>query len=301
MQRGAPPVVSANERAFLLGALAEGLRADGRAFFDPRAPRLRLGPAAGAAELELGGTRVLASVSAELVEPFPDRPSEGSFALSVELSPMASAAFEPGRPSPAAVELGRVLERAIVKSHAVDLEALCVLPARHVWAVRCDVTVLDDCGNLTDACTLAAAAAVRHFRKPFVRVRRADDGEAATVEVCAPDVEEPEPLSLRHMPLAFTFALVLSDEAGGAPPHLILDPTEREEAVACGSICVMLNRQGELCALHKAGGAALERAQIGECTKVAAGRFDALLAALDAALAAQPPALATVAPRPGCA
>lgn len=41
--------------------------------------------------------RVLAQVSCEVVQPKPNRPTEGQLFLNVELSPMASPAFESGR------------------------------------------------------------------------------------------------------------------------------------------------------------------------------------------------------------
>lgn len=293
MQRPTREIVSLSERAFLLGALAEGLRGDGRGPFDARRVRLWLGPAPGAVEVTLGDTRVLGRVTAELVEPFPDRPTEGSFAMTVELSPMASGAFEAGRPSPYAIELSRVIERAIVKSHAVDLEALCVLPGQKVWAVRCDVTVVDHCGNLLDACTLAAGVSLRHFRRPYVRIHRSEQGEATSVEVCAADVEEPEPLALRHMPLGFTFALVHEDDSSA--PLVLLDASEREEAISSGSISVLLNQQGELCALHKAGGVAVAPEQIRACAEIARERFDALAKVVNEALDPPAPAKAEAA------
>lgn len=41
--------------------------------------------------------RVLARISAEVTQPFPDRKFEGIFIIATELSPMASPAFETGR------------------------------------------------------------------------------------------------------------------------------------------------------------------------------------------------------------
>ncbi len=43
--------------------------------------------------------------------------------------------------------------------------------------MRVDITVLDYCGNVVDAATLAAAAALRHFRRPDVTV----SGDEATI------------------------------------------------------------------------------------------------------------------------
>ena len=55
------------------------------------------------------------------------RASEGSLRFNVDFSPMASPAFEGGRPGEAVVEATRLLERAFRNAGAVDLEALCVV------------------------------------------------------------------------------------------------------------------------------------------------------------------------------
>lgn len=46
----------------------------------------------------MGTTRVMSVVTAALEAPYPDRPTEGPLRFNVEFSPMASPAFEPGRP-----------------------------------------------------------------------------------------------------------------------------------------------------------------------------------------------------------
>ena len=120
-------------------------------------------------QVRLGETKVLAVATADLVEPYPDRPTEGVLQFFVELSAMASPAFEPGRPSEAAIELMRP-GRALRKSQALDIESLCVVAGRHVWSIRVDVTVLDHCGNLSDAVTIAALAALKHLRLPAVKI-----------------------------------------------------------------------------------------------------------------------------------
>ena len=167
MQHPLSDAISSNEEAFILRALEKGLRVDGRRLLEVRPIHIEFGAAVpGTCELRLGQTRVLATATAELVEPYQDRPAEGLLQFSVEFSPMDSPVFEPGRPSEAAVELTRLLERAIRKSQAIDVEALCVVPSKRVWSVRCDITVMDHRGNLTDAAVLAALAALRHLRLP---------------------------------------------------------------------------------------------------------------------------------------
>ena len=167
----ATDLLSTSEQKFIEQALAaRELRCDGRHVNECRALKIDLAQP-GSVEVAWGRTKVMAVAAAELVEPLPDRPTEGVIAFSVELSSMASLAFEVGRPTEAALALARLLERAVRKCNAIDSESLCVVPRTSVWSVRCDVTVLDCCGNLVDAAVLAALAALKHLRLPAVDVR----------------------------------------------------------------------------------------------------------------------------------
>ena len=192
-------LLSANEREFLVSALKEEQRVDGRRPFDSRRLKLRFGPDDGVCEVQMGQTRVLAAVTAELVEPFPDRPNEGSIQFCVEFSPMASPSFEPGRPSEDAVELARIIEKSLRESGAIDTEALCVLTGRKVWALKVLLHVLDHGGALLDACSVAVLCGLLSFRHPDVTV----GGESGQeVIVHPPHVKEPVPLNIHHLPLA---------------------------------------------------------------------------------------------------
>jgi exosome complex component RRP45 len=67
----------------------------------------------GSTEVQLGQTHVMGFVTAQLVQPYKDRPNEGTLSIFTEFSPMADPSFEPGRPGEAAVELGRVIDRGL--------------------------------------------------------------------------------------------------------------------------------------------------------------------------------------------
>ena len=71
-------------------------------------------------------------MSCEVVRPRPQRPTEGELFFNVELSPMASPAFEVGRPSPVATRIARMLERCLKESRAVDMESLCIIAGEKV-------------------------------------------------------------------------------------------------------------------------------------------------------------------------
>jgi exosome complex component RRP45 len=104
--------MSINEKQFIEAALRENQRIDGRTPFDFRRLVINFSKD-DSAEVQLGQTRVLAVVSAQLVQPYPDRPNEGTLAIFTEFSPMADPGFEPGRPGEMAVELGRIIDRGL--------------------------------------------------------------------------------------------------------------------------------------------------------------------------------------------
>lgn len=105
--------MSVNEKKFIKTALLSDLRIDGRRPFDYRNLTIKFGKDEGSAEVQLGQTHVMAFVTAQLVQPYRDRPNDGSLSIFTEFSPMADPSFEPGRPGESAVELGRVIDRGL--------------------------------------------------------------------------------------------------------------------------------------------------------------------------------------------
>lgn len=138
--------MTVNEKKFIETALLSELRVDGRGPLEYRRLTIKFGKDDGSAMVQLGETRVMSFVTAQLVQPYRDRPNEGSLSIFTEFSPMADPSFEPGRPGESAVELGRVIDRGLRESRAVDTESLCVLSGQLVWAVRIDIHILDNAG-----------------------------------------------------------------------------------------------------------------------------------------------------------
>jgi exosome complex component RRP45 len=272
---GHPDVlVSVNDREFILEALRKNLRVDGRGPFDSRPVAYRFGPGDGTCEVSLGSTRVLAVVSASLEPPSGGRGNEGSVTIHVEFSPMASPNFEQGRPGEEASELAVLLERAVRETGAVDVESLCVLAGKRVWHVRCDVHVIDHCGNIAGAASLAAGAALLSFRRPEATV----DPQTQRVVIHPADAREPVPLALHHLPVAVTFGFFAESEG-----LVVMDPSVREEAVLGSDLIVVLNAHGELCALRKGGGCAVDPAETTRCVRFAADAAEDIVDQLKAA------------------
>ncbi|SPO02808.1 probable rRNA processing protein [Cephalotrichum gorgonifer] len=273
MPREAEP--SLNEKAFVLQALEDKKRLDGRAFDEYRSLELTFGDEHGVADVKLGKTRVLVRVSAEVSPPFQDRPFDGIFTITTELSPMLSPAFEPNRPTEKETLLSRLLEKTIRRSGALDIESLCLVAGKKCWALRADVHVLSHDGNLVDAACLAVVAALRHFRKPD----SSTSGEDVTIYTAAE--REPVPLSWLHSPFCVTFSFY-GEEGEKA---VLLDATLLEEQVSTGSCTVGMNKHGEICQISKLGGAPVEAVALLQCGGVALDKVKRFSDYVDAKLA----------------
>lgn len=153
---------------FIKDLLMKGQREDGRAPMSYRDIQIKLGVipnAEGSAQVTFGNTKVLAGIKIGVGEPMPDKPGEGNLITSAELHPMASESFDTGPPSPEAIELGRVIDRGIRASDMINAKSLGI-DEEKVWEVFVDVYVLNYDGNLFDAGTLAASAALNSARMP---------------------------------------------------------------------------------------------------------------------------------------
>ncbi|KAG8947957.1 hypothetical protein FRC04_010154 [Tulasnella sp. 424] len=258
MPRELEPAIAQKE--FVLTALKQGLRTDGRALLESRNIELVFGEELGMVECKLGKTRVFADVSATIVRPRQDRPYEGLLTISSEISPMASSVYEAGRPSDEEVAITRMLEKVIKRSGAVDLESLCILAGQRVWHIRLTLHFLSDEGNMLDCGCLAGITALRHFRRPEVEVI----GEEVIVH--SPEERAPMVLSMHHTPICITFALF---EDSASP---VLDPSHLETQLATTTVHLALNAQKELCVMHKAGGMPMSVEEIMKCVRIGVER-----------------------------
>ncbi|GAY53304.1 hypothetical protein CUMW_148260 [Citrus unshiu] len=172
---------------------------------------------------------------------------------------MADPSFEPGRPGESAVELGRIVDRGLRESRAVDTESLCVLSGKLVWAIRIDLHILDNGGNLVDAANIAALGALLTYRRPECSLGGEDGLE---VIVHPPEEREPLPLIIHHLPIAVTFGFFSSESL------IVIDPTHHEEAVMAGRMTATLNANGDVCAIQKPGGEGVLQSVIMQCLRL---------------------------------
>ncbi|KAG9397452.1 3' exoribonuclease family, domain 1 [Carpediemonas membranifera] len=195
--------------------------------------------------VSLGDSRVSATVTATIGEPLQNQQNEGRILISVNDTARHATMAEK---SLLENLLQAHLTRVITRLNAVNREAL-VIADNKVWILRVDTKILNNDGNLTDACTLAAVAALRHFRLPITDVTHHADG-SQRVKVMPASSHDPRPLDMPGEPLSCSFMVMPT-----TPPTIVADPTaEEEETAACSPVTVLIDGAGRCCGLIKPGG-----------------------------------------------
>jgi exosome complex component RRP42 len=223
-------VISEINRNFIYQLTQKGKRIDKRGLDQYRPITIEKGvvkSAEGSARVHIGNTDVLAGVKIGLGEPYPDAPDKGILTTNAELVPMASPTFDSGPPKGASIELARVTDRGIRESGTIDLDKLCVIEGEKVWVVFIDVHVLDYDGNLFDASSLGALAALTDTTVPASRFEVGEDFK----------------LPVMHYPIACTTVKVKNT--------LLMDPGLEEERVANARLTVTTDENSDIRAMQK--------------------------------------------------
>ncbi|MDM7935172.1 MAG: exosome complex protein Rrp42, partial [Methanothrix sp.] len=234
-------VISEIKKDYLYNLILKGQRADGRRFDQYREISIQrdvIRKAEGSALVKIGQSQVLVGIKMQPGEPFPDSPDRGVIITNAELVPLASPTFEPGPPNEVGIELARVVDRGVRESHSVDLDALCIVPGKQVWIIFIDVHILDDCGNILDAASLGAIAALLTTRVPASKFGLGEDFV----------------LPVKDIPVATT-AIEFGDV-------LMFDPSVDEEEIANTKLTVITAADGSICGMQKSGTGAPKPEQI---------------------------------------
>eukprot|EP00088_Acartia_fossae_P063516 TRINITY_DN7750_c0_g1_i1.p1 TRINITY_DN7750_c0_g1~~TRINITY_DN7750_c0_g1_i1.p1 ORF type:complete len:399 (+),score=69.71 TRINITY_DN7750_c0_g1_i1:41-1237(+) len=269
--------ISICEKQFLLEALWEGKRLDGRGCNEARSLDIVYGLDWGSCQVTLGKTRVLSQVSCQVVEPMFSRPNEGVLQVNVDLTSLAAPKFESGRPSDDTVELNRLLERTLKESRCLDLESLCIVAEEKVWQIRLDISVINHEGNLFDVSSVAGLCALAHFRRPDVTLK----GDVVTVHPLSE--RDPVPLGIHHHPVTTTFGMF---QCQSGDTLTVLDPSLLEEEAMLGKMVLGVNGYREICTLHLAGQILVDKALVLRLANLAAEKSKKIVDRIKQSLAA---------------
>ncbi len=225
-------------RSHIISLLNADTRLDGRKLIEYRKPiELEYGvvkTAEGSARVKIGETEVFVGVKMEVGEPYPDIPDEGTIIVGAELLPLSNPEFELGPPGIQAIELARVVDRGIRESKCLDFKKLCIEAGKKVWLLIIDICPINDAGNLFDASSLAALAALKDAKYP------AFDGEKVDYKS-----KTDKRLELEKTPIAVTVIKI--------GEKFIVDPDIEEEKAIDARLTVSTIEDGTLCALQKGG------------------------------------------------
>ncbi len=243
-------IVSRLKRKKIEEILETGRRMDGRALEEYRPFAINkkyLEKVEGSAEVKLGKTHVVVGVKADIGHPFEDTPDQGVLMVNAEFTPVAHSTWEPGPPPDAAVELARVVDRGLRSAEILNLEELGLISGEKVYLIFVDLFVLNYDGNLIDACSAGALAALKTAEIPEFKVKK------GKLEKTDKQVK----LDLESQPIAITYVKI--------GDYFIMDPTADEEEVMDGRITVTIDQKGNVTTLQKAGPVGFTFEEIQKC------------------------------------
>ncbi|MEM2954354.1 MAG: exosome complex protein Rrp42 [Candidatus Nanoarchaeia archaeon] len=224
-------------RTLIAALISKGKRYDGRKIMEYRPIDIETGvvpKANGSARVKIGKTEVLVGVKFDVDVPFPDTPDEGILIVNAELCPIANPEFEPGPPTPDAIELARVVDRGIRESGCIDFNSLCIKPKEKVWVLFVDIYPINDDGNLLDASALAAIAAIATAKLP-----KYDEPN----DIVLYKELTNNKIKLKDYPILTTFIKI--DE------FLLADPDKKEEQAMDARLSISTLSNGNLAAMQK--------------------------------------------------
>ena len=247
-------VIDELKKIQILELLEQGKRIDGRALDEPREISIEINAipkANGSARIRLGDTEVVCGVKIQPDRPFPDMGDKGIFICTAELLPLSHPTVETGPPQPHVIELARVTDRGIRESHMVDVSQLVIEKDKSVVGVFADIVVIDYDGNLFDACSYAATAALLTSKTP--KWTMVDD------KVTRVDEDE-TPLPTTTIPVSVTM--------GKIGNHIIVDPNGDEWNSMDARITITSDSDGNICALQKGGSDVFTQDEIIQCGEI---------------------------------
>lgn len=282
-------IVPIIKRDYITKLAEQGKRIDGRGFNQYRNIEIEtnvVNKAEGSARVKIGNTQVLCGIKMDIGEPFPDTPTTGVMSTAAEFVPLASPDFESGPPRENAIELARVVDRGVRESQVIQLEKLCVTPGEKVWLVFIDIHILDYDGNLFDAASLGALAALLTTKVPVSRfLKELNEKDRSSWQqqlldlYTIPGVDEVPfgvedtnnnadavkdfPLPMIEPPISCT-AVKIND-------FVLFDPCFDEEIIADVRLTVATDHKGDIRAMQKGLSGSFTREEI---QKVIKGALD---------------------------
>ena len=211
--------------------LADDKRLDDRKPFDYRDVIIESNVsmnAEGSARVKIGKTEVIVGVKLGTQEPYTDHEDEGTMMTTMEYSPASGERYEGGPPRINAIETARVVDRGVRESGFIDWKKLCIVEGEKVWSIFIDIYSINDDGNVLDASSIGAVAALQLARLPeLTEENKVKYGEFT---------DTPLPLT-ENVPFAMTFYKI--------GDKVLIDPNRDEQDAADARLTLGIAKSGK--------------------------------------------------------
>ena len=139
-----------------------------------------------------------------------------------------------------------MVDRGIRESEVIKFDELCIVPGEKIWLAFIDIHVIDYDGNLFDASSLAALAALLTAHVPIDQFKENLEADAETCPEIKTYLEQHQtnyPLPMRTPPISCTFV-----KFGDV---IVVDPSLDEEDIADARLTVATDEKGDIRAMQK--------------------------------------------------
>lgn len=202
----------------------------------------------GSSVVRLGNTLMACGIKAEVCEPDPFYPKRGFVVPNIDIGPLCHSSFKSGPPSDLQQYISCALLQTLLSASVLDLEELCIMEGKAVWALYIDIICLSHGGSLLSAATTAMVSGLLNTSLPSAQW----DIDSSTV-VCK---HEYQPIKLHVIPHVVEFGIF--------DGIVLADLTDEEEELCSETMTVTMSSDASILELHKSGGHVLGIPQMDE-------------------------------------
>ncbi|KYN97402.1 putative exosome complex component RRP45 [Plasmodium gaboni] len=249
--------------------IKKNIRLDGRTFEDSRNVCINFLKDYGHVEITIGYTKVICKITSEIVKPHDRKLKEGMLKINLDIDNSIDENENNDNMSDECLEIKNIIDRVLKTSNIINFESLCIIPGKKVWCIYINIMVIENDGNLTDACYLSAYCGLVHFKNHQVKVIK-----NGNIIIDKEDINY-SPLSILNSPIVTTFAFYEEEDV------CLIDPCLYEEEFMSSKISIALNKNGNLISLLKPGGIPLACSHIMESIEIAKKRILTILKILE--------------------
>eukprot|EP00560_Eucampia_antarctica_P007003 CAMPEP_0197828722 /NCGR_PEP_ID=MMETSP1437-20131217/5251_1 /TAXON_ID=49252 ORGANISM="Eucampia antarctica, Strain CCMP1452" /NCGR_SAMPLE_ID=MMETSP1437 /ASSEMBLY_ACC=CAM_ASM_001096 /LENGTH=339 /DNA_ID=CAMNT_0043430057 /DNA_START=26 /DNA_END=1045 /DNA_ORIENTATION=- len=261
-------------QAYLSKFVKQHTREDGRPLHQSRVTSVvssvLIRNTVGSAMVRLGDTKVVAGVTVQVGNPCASRPNCGEVSLSLHTSPLCGKTFgvrstnNNNNNNSSTIQdvqaTESYLNRILQSCDVIDLDDLCIEPAKTAWKLGIHVEVLNHDGNLIDAAFLAAVAALANVQLPSIlptdnNDKNNNNNNSSQVQIIAVPHSSNEQkdkssfLKLQSIPIPLSIGVFYSnnnnndDDDDDETCFLLVDPNSMEEQACHGMVHVVVDSQ----------------------------------------------------------